>query len=126
MVQINLQTVWFNLAADLSQFMFLPFTSQVNYTPSSPGEDRMYGAGRYRGIEGGARQQRIGLGFAACTPEQVALFLAWDRQLLLYRDDAGTKVWGSYRGPQVNRHSYDPNAEVTLTFTEKTYSEARP
>lgn len=126
MVQVVLRTVWLNLASDLSQVLAVPFVSQINYTPSSPGEDRMYGAGRYRSVEGGATQRRVALAFQACTPDEVVLILRWDRMILLYRDDLGTKIYGSYRGPQINRHPYDKNADVTLNFTEKTVSEALP
>lgn len=124
MAVVTLTTVWMNLASDLTQSLVVEFVTQINPSPQTPGEDRMYGNGRYRGLTAGATQNQVQLAFAGVDPATLATLRAWDGQLVCYRDPSGEKFYGSYRSPQVSRHPYDADADVTLTVTEKTFSEA--
>lgn len=123
MASVSLKTVWLNLASDLTQSVAVEFVTQINPAPQTPGEDRMYGNGRYRGVTAGGTQKQVGLAFQAVEPDVLATLRSWDGLLLCYRDDSGEKFYGSYRSPQITRHPYDANADVTLTITEKTWSE---
>lgn len=124
MASVALRTVVFNLASDPSQVLVIDWVTQINPAPQTPGEDRMYGTGRYRALTAGTRQQTVALAFAGCDPATVAQLEAWDGVLLCYRDDSGRKFFGTYRSPQITRHSYNADADVSLTFTETTYFEA--
>lgn len=135
MASVSFQTVVLNLASDLSQVLALKFVTQINPAPQTPGEDRMYGNGRYRSVSTGAPQKQQAIAAAAVEPADLATLLSWcgvnvygqpadAPQLLCYRDDSGEKFYGTIRSPQVTRHQYDPNADVSFTITETTYDES--
>lgn len=123
-VPLPIEGVWLNLYSDLSQSLNLLYATQINLTPQTPGETRMYGAARYVSLSAGATQRQVSLVFEAVTPDEVATLQAWDGQLLLYRDDSGARFFGSYRSPQINRHPYDDESSVSFTFAELTVDES--
>ena len=123
-VPLTIEGVWFTLNSDRSQSLNLLYATQINPQPQTPGEIRMYGNGRYNRLGAGATQKQVALAFAAVTPDEVATLRAWDGLLLLYRDDSGERFFGSYQSPQITRHPYDDESDVSLTFLQQTYSEA--
>jgi hypothetical protein len=122
-VYLPIRTVVLSLASDLSQTLTLQFVTSIGRSPQTPGETRMYGTGRYSAVTSGATQQQNTVSAVALTPADVAQLQAWDGLTLLYRDDQD-RFYGCYRSPQVTRHQYDPNADVSFTFAELSFVEA--
>lgn len=122
MARVDLPCPVLTLVSDPTQSLVLLLAQSVNVTPQTPGEDRMYGAGRYRGVTSGATQRQYAVTADAVTPAEVALLRAWDGQRLCFRDDSGEKCFGWFRSPTVARHAFDSDAAVSFTFTELTYS----
>jgi hypothetical protein len=124
MTGVVLTTVWFAAEANLADAVSVPYVTQNNRSPQTKGETREYGGGRFRAVLTSATQRTYPLAFAACDPTLVAWIKAHDGVPLWFRDDSGTKCHGVYFSPQINRHQYDANADVTLTFLETSGSEA--
>ena len=122
MATVTLKTVWLNLASDPSQYLSLPLTTAVDLSPSTPGEDRQYGT-LLRAITTGVTQRQAKVSVAALEPADVAIIRAWDGLTICYRDDSGMKFFGTYRSPQIVRHQYDANSDVSFTVTETSFSE---
>lgn len=123
MAGVAFRTVWLNLAADLSQSIAIPFVTQITPQPKTPADFRVYGNGRSRLATAGYTLRQQSVAAVALTPAQVALLLSWTTQTVLYRDDWGTKFFGAYLDPSITRHSYDVNADVSLTVNEVSHSE---
>jgi hypothetical protein len=123
MASVGLSTVWLNLASDLAQSLSFEFVTGIDPSPSTPGEDRQYGAGRFRAVLSGSTQKQAKVTAQAVTADQVATLREWDGLLVCYRDDSGLKFYGTYRSPQISRHQYNPDSDVSLTITETTVSE---
>lgn len=123
MAFVALSTVWLNLASDLSQSLSLDFVTGIDPSPSTPGDDRQYGT-RFRAVLTGATQRQVKVSAQAVTPDQVATLRAWDGLTVCYRDDSGLKFYGTYRSPQISRHQYNPDSDVSFTVTEVTVSES--
>lgn len=134
MAQVQFSTVVLNLASDLSQRLVLQFVTQINPAPQTPGEDRVYGNARFRAVSTGATQKQHAIAAQALEPAELATLTAWAGVTaygqpngapvaLCYRDDSGEKYYGTIRSPQITRHQFDPNADVSFTFTETTFDE---
>lgn len=123
-ITLPIQGLWLKMESDPSQSLHFEFVTQVLAQPQTPGEDRMYGNGRYVQLTAGATQRQYAIAAQAIPAQDVATLLAWDSALLYYLDDRNARMFGSYRSPQVTWHQYDADADVSFTFTEKTYSEA--
>jgi hypothetical protein len=89
------------------------------------GEIRFYAGGRRRIITSARSTHRFPLTLQLLDDPQLALLESWRGQVLLLRDKAGRRVFGTFLTfdvedwwmPEGLRHI------VTLTFTEVTYSE---
>lgn len=97
--------------------------SKRDPAPQTPGEERMYGNGRYVGLSAGATSQQYQVTFQAVDAATVATLRAWDSVLLCYLDDLGNKCWGRYRSPQISGRTVDSRADVSITFVGLTYSD---
>lgn len=125
MATVTLDTLWLNLVSDLSQCWSFPLMSGLQSQPASNVTSRQYAGGNTRMVTVKGRQSVL--------PVTLLALDAADRQtiefdllgvLLCVRDDRGRKFYGYYTNPQVTEHQYDDECDVTVTFTEVTYSEA--
>lgn len=123
MAIIHLHTAWLNLASDLSQKLVIQFATQIDPQPKTAAEFRSYGQNRWRLATTGATQRSQVISAVAVTPAELALLRAWTAKTVLYRDDSGEKFYGAYLDPQIKRHQYDVNADVSFTVMELTHSE---
>ena len=123
MASVTFQGVLLSLVSDETDVIWLPFATQVNPSDQTPGEDRMYGDGRYNGLTAGATQRQHAVASEAVPQADAMKLRSWSGRQIWYRDDWGEKYVGSFRSPQVTRHPYNTECAVSFTVTEQTYSD---
>ncbi len=125
MASILLERVWLTLASDTSQSLALLTTGDKSFVDAISGEVRSYAAGRERLITTPTR--KIGVQVSvAIMPKEYATLNAWAGQVVLYRDENGTRLWSVYLGtPWKSLVTYGTSwRQVDLAIQAVTYSEA--
>lgn len=125
MASVSLETVWLNLASDLSKSVQLEVSS-LNDDEGITGEVRVYAGGRTRSVSraGSRRQIRVSFDVLDNRP-QLATLRSWVGLTVLFRDPFGRKVYAVfYSVPAVERIPVDM-PEVQLDLTGVTFSEAK-
>lgn len=122
---VDLATVWLNPAADLSDGRAFPTLGALTVTTAREGEFRRYTSGRFRTVlrPGSTRTAEIQL--ASLDREAVAWLELHVGDLLCVRDHVGRKFYGAFLSVPAVEHRYNTEADVTLTLTEITHTEAR-
>lgn len=124
MASVKLRAIWFNRVADPTDFLALRFVTGFSRSPEKPGEIRRGAGGRVRLFTRAGWAVSWSLSFQAVAPQQKRWLEDHAGELLCVRDDRGHKVFGSYLSVDVEEHRYNHEADVSLTFTELTHSEA--
>lgn len=119
-----LTTVWLTDATDPTDSISLSYVQQNDPLPNLKGEVREYGGGRFRSVSSSATQRTNPVASAAVDPTTVAWLKAKNGVPLWFRDDSGEKYHGVYYNPQIKRHSYDANSDVSFVFSETSATEA--
>lgn len=125
MASITLDRVWLNLASDPSQSLVLLTTGDWSFLDTIVGEVRSYAAGRERLITTPTRKRGVKVSVAV-KPEQYAILNAWAGQVILYRDEHGSRLWSVYlETPWKSLVTYGTDwRQVDLTIEAVTYNEA--
>lgn len=121
---VNLRAIWFNPVTDPADYLALRFVTGFSRAVETPGRVARGAGGRVRVIRQAGRAVQWGLGFKALTRAQVGWLDARTGQVVCVRDDRGQKVFGTWLSMNVEERLYNKECDVTLTFTEVTYSEA--
>lgn len=124
MASITLSAVWLNLASDLSDCVELDTMTGLTSTPQNTGTIRRYASGRTRAVIPAGVPNQFAVTAQAVPRSTIVWLESHTGQLMLIRDDRGRKFYGTCFQPATAEHQYDQDGDVTVTFTEISYSEA--
>lgn len=123
MPSVTLQTLWLNLATDLTDYQSFQFMSALGSSPQQNVAINSYAGGRQRAIRTPGTAQQLGATLPACTPGQRAWLEQHAGELMCARDDRGRKFYGLYTSPSTAEHQYNDEADVDITINEVTVTE---
>lgn len=123
MASTDLETVHLALVTDLTTQLLLDVPA-IEDDDEDFGEVRSYANGRQRSVSRAGNLRTIGLEPDWLTRDDVALLRSWKRQLVLYRDPTGRKVYGIFYKVRTSPYILNDMERVAFVITELTYSEA--
>ncbi len=123
MASVELDTLWLNDMADLSDYQSFPMMSALTIKPVVVGGVRGYANGRRRAITQPGRFVTASGSLPACTREQMDWLEEHTGRPVLVRDDRGRKFYGIYLEADFDEHAYDDEADAALTIAEISHSE---
>lgn len=126
MGQVILGQSWINLASDPSQG-FAVYTSTRSDAASlgaGGGKFRMYANGRVRLVLPAGDLRSLPMTLRNVSDATLTTLDTWRGRTLLFRDRHGRRMWGSFLDRTVTDYPDGSGHDVTLTFTQLTYSEA--
>ena len=124
-VTLTFTDAWLTLAADPTQSVHAAYPDRGHHKETA-GEFRPYVGGRIRVITKALKTATFPLTMQLLSDSDVALLELWQGQLVLLRDGAGRRVWGSFLAGDVTelRAAEGTLSNMALVFTAVTYSEA--
>lgn len=124
MAVVNLDTVLLAAQSDLSVLLELEVSS-LDEQDAQPGQVRTYANGRRRSVTRAGISRTINLTFDVVADRaSLDLLRSWRGQVVLFRDPRGRKVWGVFYEIEIDENVAVDIAEVSLSLTELTVSEA--
>lgn len=124
MATVTLGTVWLNLAADPSDYISLPTMSSLSVSTSQPGEVRRLANGRLRVVRQAGQARGASVDADGVTEAEVDWLESHVGEVVCIRDDRGRKFFGVYLGVDVEEIRASVYANVSLSLTNVTHSEA--
>jgi hypothetical protein len=124
MASVTLTTVWLNLVSNLGNAIELDTMTGLTSTPQNPGTVRRYASGRTRAIAQAGVPNQFQVTTAATSRATIVWLESHTGQTVLVRDDRGRKFYATYFQPATAEHAYNGDGDVTVTFSELSYSEA--
>jgi len=124
-VTLTFADTWLTLAADPTLSVHATDPERSHHAETA-GEFRPYAGGRIRVITSARKTATFPLTMQLLSDAEVALLESWQGQVVLLRDGAGRRVYGSYLAGEVEEF-YDAAgtlSNMALTFTELTYLES--
>lgn len=131
MATTTLETLWINLASDLSQFLTFPYMTALGSQPTIQISSDPYAGGNIRKTRQKGYKASLSVTLQAVTPAQRVLLEfdadngGWLGETVCVRDDRGRKFYGYWGDspPQITEYPTTDECDVTLTFTQITHSE---
>ena len=124
-ITVLFEDAWLTDVANPSVSVHASFPERGS-NPAIAGEVRFYAGGRRRVITSANRSATFPLTLQLLSDADLDLLDSWAGRVLLLRDGAGRRVWGTFLALDVEDF-WDPEGtlhNVGLTFTELTYDEA--
>jgi len=123
MASVALDTVYLALVSNLTAPLLLDVPG-IDDDDEGFGEVRSYANGRQRSISGAGGRRTIDLEPDWLTRAEVALLRSWKKQMVLYRDPTGRKIYGVFHRVRSSPYILNQMERVSFTLTEVTFSEA--
>lgn len=124
MASIALDTLWLSVAADLADSQSFDTMDGLTASMETRVEVRRYAAGRTRLVSKSGRPRQIRVSLPLLTRSQVIWLEENAGRLLLVRDPAGRKFYGTFSTPTFDERVWDATADTELTIVEISHSEA--
>jgi len=124
-VTLTFADTWLTLAADPTLSVHASDPDRSHHKETD-GEFRPYAGGRIRVITSARKTATFPLTMQLLSDDDVALLESWQGQVVLLRDGAGRRVYGSYLAGDCEEF-YDAAgtlSNMALTFTAVTFNEA--
>lgn len=122
---LNLQTVWLNLASDLTDMVSFPSMASLSFAKAAQPEVRRLAGGRHRLLRRVGDVRTFSLSLPGIDRDQVAWLEGHVGDVVCVRDDRGRKVYGTYTQVEVQEYSTRPDlAAASLTLVEVHHAEA--
>lgn len=124
MVTVTLTTAWLNLAADPAVYVSLPTLDGLSVEKAQDGEVRALSNGRRRVVRRAGVGRTASLEVRAATRAEVDWLEEHVGDLVCVRDDRGRKFFGVYLVVAADEIRGNDYADVSLSLSEVTHSEA--
>lgn len=124
-VTLAIADAWLTLASDPTQSVHASYPDRGHHKETA-GEFRPYAGGRIRVITSARKMATFPLTMQLISDAEVLLLELWQGQVVLLRDDAGLRVFGSFLAGDVVSYPDEAGTlnDLALVFTALTYSDA--
>lgn len=123
MATVVLNSVWLNLAADPTVYLWLPTMASLSISTGQDGEVRRLANGRLRLVKRAGQARSASVDIEGATRTEVEWLEDHVGDLVCVRDDRGRKFFGVYMSVDADEIRANDYAGVSLALVEVTHSE---